>query len=202
MGKRGIKPRCFTPEEIAFAKESLGRLGKAKAIELFNTRFAPPIGMGHMKRLARIAGIKLYLPPGPGRARYKPIGTERIEEQKSRGCIRRICLVKTADGKWKNKLPLAWEEANGKIPHGHFVISLDRNPANASPDNLYLISRAELGVMNSLNLFSTDPDATKLGLAVAKMRIAASRRIRESTTARDLWQFKATKDIGKFKNRK
>ena len=110
-------------------------------------------------------------------------------------------MVKTADGKGKNKLSLAWEEANGKIPDGHYVISLDRNPSNASLDNLFLISGQENGVMSALKLYSTDPAVTKLGLAVAKMRVAAARRVRESTTARDLWQLKKTKGLGKFKNR-
>ena len=42
MGKRGKKPRDFTPEEVTFAKESLDRQGMENALELFNARFSPP----------------------------------------------------------------------------------------------------------------------------------------------------------------
>ena len=202
MGKRGIKPRGFTLEEIAFAKESLGRLGAAKAIELFNARFSPPIGTGLMKQLARTAGIKLHLPPGPGHSRYKPVGTERIEDHKIRGKIRRVCFEKCANGKWKNKLVVAWEEANGNIPKEHFVIALDKNPVNASLDNLLLVSRAELAAMNSVSQYFDAHVDTKIVHAIASVKVAASRLIRENTTARDLRQYKVTKNLGKFKNRR
>jgi len=202
MGKRGIKPRGFTPEEITFAKESLGRLGAVKAIELFNARFSPSIGPGLMKQLARTAGIKLHLPPGQQHSRSKPVGTERIEDQKTRGKIRRVCLVKCANGKWKNKLVVAWEEANGNIPKEHYVIAIDKNPENASLDNLLLVSRAELAAMNSLAQYFEAHVDTRIVHAIAAVNVAASRLIRENTTARSIHQFKTTKNLGKFKNRK
>ena len=91
---------------------------------------------------------------------YKPVGSERVVDGYTE--------VKIADPKtWKSKHVLIWEAANGPVPKDHVVIFGDRNKQNMSLDNLLLVSRREMAVMNKKGLISTDADLTKAGIKVA-----------------------------------
>ncbi len=105
---------------------------------------------------------------------YKPIGTERIN---SDGYID----IKIADpNKWKAKHLLIWEEANGPVPEGYAVIFGDGNPRNFDLDNLVLVSRQQLLVMNRKGLIQKDADLTRTGVIVADIY----RKIYERRTAK------------------
>lgn len=92
---------------------------------------------------------------------YMPVGSERINTD---GYID----VKIADpGTWRQKHLLIWEQENGPVPKGHVVIFADGNPLNVVLENLLLITRGELVVMNKRGLISNDPDLTKAGVTVA-----------------------------------
>lgn len=92
---------------------------------------------------------------------YKPVGTERIN---SEGYLE----VKIADpAKWKMKHVLVWEEANGPIPKGHVVIFGDGNQSNIHLENLILVSRKQLLVLNRHNLIQKDAELTKTGVILA-----------------------------------
>ena len=104
---------------------------------------------------------------------YKPIGTERINTD---GYVE----IKISDpGKWKGKHILIWENDNGPIPKGYCLIFADRNPLNVTLDNLLLISRRELLVMNKRGLISNDSDLTKAGLVVADICLKIGERNRK-----------------------
>lgn len=100
-----------------------------------------------------------------------PIGTER----EYRGYI----IVKTNNSNripayigWEFKHHVIYEQAHGKIPKGHIVIFANGNNRNFDIDNLVLVSRAELAVINKNNLyFKNDADATKCGVSIAKLMI-------------------------------
>jgi len=109
--------------------------------------------------------------------------------------------VKTENGRWVGKHVLIWEGQNGKIPDGHRVIFADSDKNNFALDNLLLVSNAEAAVMNILRLRSTDPDITRLGHAVAKMRIAANRAIKEKYRAQPVSTSLKTREPNKNKKR-
>ena len=78
---------------------------------------------------------------------YRPIGSERITKD---GYIE----VKIADpNKWKLKHRVIWEQAKGKVPHGYAIIFKDGNKLNTDIDNLMLVSRKVLAVMNKSGLY-------------------------------------------------
>lgn len=74
--------------------------------------------------------------------------------------------------RWELLHRAVWEEHNGPIPDGMFVIFKDGDKLNCSIENLALISRAENAILNRMKLRSEDPDLTEAGVAVAKLRIA------------------------------
>jgi hypothetical protein len=103
---------------------------------------------------------------------YKPVGTERVNRD---GYVE----IKIADPKtWKSKHIIIWEEANGPVPKGHVVIFADGNQQNVTLDNLLLISRRELVIMNKRGLISNDVELTKAGVVVADIYLKIGERKR------------------------
>ena len=72
---------------------------------------------------------------------------------------------------WVLKHRHIWESNYGKIPHGYIVIFLDGNKFNFDVDNLALISQRENVLINKYGLRYDDPDLTKLGINIAKLRL-------------------------------
>ena len=92
---------------------------------------------------------------------YMPVGSERVNDE---GYVD----IKVADpNKWKSKHIIIWEEHNGPVPKGHAVIFEDRNKRNFEQNNLILVSRAQLAVVNGKNLIQNDAELTRIGLIVA-----------------------------------
>lgn len=98
-----------------------------------------------------------------------PVGTERYHK----GYV--IVRTDKQDGLsarryWKFKHHLIWEEAYGPIPEGHCVIFADGNKLNFDINNLILVTRGELGLMNKEGLYyKGNADATKCGVTLSKL---------------------------------
>jgi hypothetical protein len=94
-------------------------------------------------------------------ANHKPIGSERINVD---GYIE----IKVSEpNKWRLKHQVIWEEHNGKIPKGYAVIFGDTNSLNLAINNLILVSRHQLLIMNKNNLIQNDADLTRTGVIIA-----------------------------------
>ena len=178
--------RMFTTEEKRFVEANIPGRSMAKVTVMFNANFNPPVSYWRIKNLCKENGWTS--------GSNTPIGTEKVGREGR-------TKTKIAPGKWRAKSILVWEEANGKIPEGHFVIFADGNRQNHALENLMIVSAAEFVFMNRNKLRSADPDITRLGHTMAKMRIAASRAVREKTGARSFGQFMETKELGKLKKR-
>jgi hypothetical protein len=104
---------------------------------------------------------------------YKPVGTELVNTD---GYV----VVKIADpNKWRQKHRLIWEASNGPIPKGHCLIFADSNPLNVTLDNLILITRAQLAVMNKRGLVAQSRDLTETGIIIADIVMKATQRKRK-----------------------
>ena len=100
--------------------------------------------------------------PGDTPHNYKPIGTERINTD---GYYER----KVADpNKWRGVHVLNWEQVHGPVPKGSCLIFKDGNRLNCDVDNLLLVTRGELAVMNRKGLCKSNPEATEAGLILAQ----------------------------------
>lgn len=105
---------------------------------------------------------------------YKPVGTERIN-------VYGYVEIKISDpNKWKAKHVSIWEEANGHVPNGHVIIFADGNKQNITLNNLLLISRKELAVMNKRGLIANHAELTKTGVAVADIYLKIGERKRKN----------------------
>lgn len=99
---------------------------------------------------------------------YLPVGSERVSRD---GYIE----VKVADPRtWRAKHRIIWEAANGPIPKGYAVIFMDQDKTNLALDNLRLISRKYLAVVNKMGLLSQSAELTETGLLVARVKMAAT----------------------------
>lgn len=104
---------------------------------------------------------------------YKPIGSEFITTDG-------YTKIKIADpNKWVRKHIYLYEKAHGKVPEGHVIIFADKNKSNFSLDNLICISRSELAIMNKNKLIYTNEEVTKIGVNLAKVKLAILRRNNE-----------------------
>lgn len=99
---------------------------------------------------------------------YKPVGSERIIKD---GYIE----VKVKDpNKWELKHRLIYRKHHGEIPKGHNVIFADRNKRNFDIDNLILVSRAQMLVLNKNELIYNDKELTKTGINIANVMLKLS----------------------------
>lgn len=71
-----------------------------------------------------------------------------------------------------------WENYNGPIPEGKMVSFLDGDKDNCKIENLVLIDNFENLELNRSNLRFCNPEYTKAGLAVAKVKVAVAHRKR------------------------
>lgn len=92
---------------------------------------------------------------------YNPVGSEIVNGD---GYVN----IKIADpNKWKGKHILVWEEHNGPVPPGNAVIFGDGNRRNFDPNNLILVSRKQLAILNKNNLIKNNAELTKTGIIIA-----------------------------------
>ena len=128
-------------------------------------------------------GEETQFKPGHKPVNWVPVGSERINAD---GYVD----VKIQDGKlqknWKPKHIIIWEKANGPVPDGHVLIFADGDRLNVTLDNLILVSRRELAVMNRRGLISQDSALTKTGVLVADvlLRIGERKKSREKKQGR------------------
>jgi len=129
------------------------------------TRFKPGlIPWNKGKKGVMTGGKETQFKKGNRPANWRPLGSERIAED---GYV----YVKTVDGQlnknWKVKHVLIWEAANGPAPPGHVVIFGDGDNRNFDPENLLLVSRAQLVRLNQMKLIKGNAELTKTGAIIA-----------------------------------
>lgn len=122
-----------------------------------------------MKGLVIEGSQKGWFKKGVRSSNYRPVGSERVDSKDG------YIIIKVQDeGKfqerWKHKHIVVWEKHHGKVPEDHVVVFLDTDRTNTDITNLELLSRAELSRMNRENLFSDDPEITKAGINLVRLK--------------------------------
>lgn len=101
---------------------------------------------------------------------HRPVGSERISVD---GYIE----IKVAEpNKWKLKHRVVYEEKYGKIPDGHVLIFLDRNPLNCTLDNLILAPRSVLSVVNKTGNLTQYPAINESSILVEMVKDKVRKR--------------------------
>ncbi|MNC69024.1 hypothetical protein D3C75_1196760 [compost metagenome] len=69
---------------------------------------------------------------------------------------------------WRGKHLIVWELHCGRsVPKGHVVIFGDGDRRNFDPDNLILVTRGQLAIMNKRGLIQKDAELTRSGVILA-----------------------------------
>ncbi|HBV97757.1 MAG: phage protein [Peptococcaceae bacterium BICA1-7] len=187
-------PHQYTPAQTAFLAENVEGRGNPELMKMFNAHFGLDLSLAQIKAYKKNHGLDSgldgrfepgHMPANKGRKgvflggevaeacqfkkgnkswNWVPIGSERVNRD---GYVD----IKVDDGKlqknWKGKHIIIWEEHNGPVPKGHAVIFGDGNRRNFDPDNLILVSRAQLAVLNKNRLIQDNADLTRTGIIVA-----------------------------------
>lgn len=192
----------YTDEQLAYLKElSEQGLFNDEITQRFNERFGTNKTKNSIKNIRTKHGFRTsaryyykkgntpwnkgkkgWQAPGAERTWFKkgnrpqtwvPVGSETIDRD---GYLK----VKIAEpNKWAYKHRLIWEQHHGQqIPPGHAVIFGDGDKRNLDPENLILVSRKQLVVLNKRRLIQNDADLTRTAIIIADL----STKIREKET--------------------
>lgn len=185
----GKTRRRYTGEEIDFLRKNAPGRHYHEIVEMFNKKFEYQIDAKKLKYTLRNHNISIGLSgqfekgiiphnkgkkfPGTGnRTTFRKGATPHNKMDVGEDTITTDGYVKTKIAEpdvWEYKHKLIWKEKNGPIPEGHSVIFADGNKLNLDIDNLLLVSKAELLMMNRRKLISEDSELTKTGLNVVKV---------------------------------
>ena len=108
---------------------------------------------------------------------HKPVGAESVRWNYKRNQM--FVYVKVAEPNiWRMKHILEWEKHNGPVPKGKAIIFADGNPQNTDIDNLVMVSRSQLAVMNRWGIHGYDKQTAEVAANVASLKIVVSERKR------------------------
>ena len=193
--------RKYSPKHIEFIRMNITGCHFVKLTDMFNKQFGMSLTVAAMISLADRHGLhngidckvnkgyepsqfkKGHVPFNKGKKKYwiggeetqfkkgntphnhKPVGAERVNGDD-------YIDIKIAEpNKWKGKHILAYEEINGPIPKGYNIIFGDGNNRNFDTSNLILVSKNQLLQLNRNKLIQKDADLTRIGVAIADIKI-------------------------------
>lgn len=181
--------RRYTKEELNFIRKIAPGRHYHEIVEMFNKKFEYQIDTKKLKvtlnnhkistgltgrfEKGHVAHNKGKKFPGTGsRTAFKKGNVPSNKMKVGEDTLTTDGYVKTKIAEpnlWEYKHKLIWIKANGPIPEKHCVIFADGNKLNLSIDNLLLVSKAELLMLNSRKLISENSEITKTGLNVVKV---------------------------------
>lgn len=185
----GKTRRRYTGEEIDFLRKNApGRCYK-EIVEMFNRKFDFQINAKKLRETLKNHKISTGLTgrfekgitphnkgkkfPGTGnRTTFRKGATPHNKMKVGEDTVTTDGYVKTKIAEpdvWEFKHKLIWTEVHGPIPEKHSIIFADGNKLNLDIDNLLLVSKAELLMLNRRKLISEDSELTKTGLNVVKV---------------------------------
>jgi hypothetical protein len=140
--------------------------GLVSGLDCRFSKGSTPVNKG-TKGLYNVGGNKTSFKKGQRSSNYKPVGSERIDRDG-------YMLIKVSDDgpwhkRWRHKHKVLWEEKNGPIPKGHALLFADQNKQNIQIDNLILITRSQLAILNTKQLLHNDADLNKTGIIMADL---------------------------------
>ena len=186
----------YSDEHREFILNNYKGITTVKLAERFNARFNTNISMGQMRSYLKNRKLKNgvikqfkkgHTPANKGTKgvskpnktsfkkghashNFRPIGSERVN-------VYGYIEIKTANpNTWELKQKVVYEKEFGKIPKGYAIFFLDQNKLNVSLDNLVLVSRQELLIINRELRFLNGKDVNQTKVLLAKIQ-AKSRNI-------------------------
>ena len=114
---------------------------------------------------------------GQSPANHKPVGTVSVRNNAKKR--QKYVYEKVAEPNvWRLKHILEWEKHNGPVPKRKAIIFADGDPMNTNIDNLVMVSRSQLAVMNRWGIRGYDKETAEVAANVASLKIVVSERKR------------------------
>lgn len=198
MKEKNMKFHIWSDEEKEYLKEITPGHHYREIQELINERFALELTMNQIKgaigRYKLNTGFNGQFPKGnipvnkgtkglsgPNKTSFKkgqkplnwrPVGSERI----TRDGYTEIKVEEP--NKWRLKHIVVWEEENGPVPKGHVIVFGDGNKQNVDINNLILVTRRQLLILNRNNLIKQNIELTKIAVKIAMVQEKINERRR------------------------
>lgn len=168
--------KLFTEEQATFIRENSDGKRDQELCDLLKKQFGVSVNWKQManwrgnhnaRSKTSLCGWKKGKKAGVDFSQQKefrnslPIGSE-IE---SKGVV----LIKIERGKWIPKHRYLWEKAHGPVPEKHVIIFADGNNRNFELENLMLITRKQLAILNRQKMLVEDESLRLSGIAYAKL---------------------------------
>ena len=193
--------RLFTDEQVEFLRKEYKGRSVTELRTVFNEEYGTGMTHGQIRTAVHNRGItsgrtgcfekghkswnsgtkgltsanKTSFKKGSTPPNRKPLGAERICSKDG------YILVKVAEydphtcfsTRWKHKHVHIWERDHGPVPDGMVVAFRDGDKLNVEPENLMLISRAELLRLNKHGYKDTPPELkpSVFSLAILEVKI-------------------------------
>lgn len=188
----------YKVEELRFIAENRKTMSGAELAAAFNSRFEHNKSVSAINSVCKVrgwdtgrtgqfqkgdkpfnAGTKGLMKPnstsfkkGLVPINLKPVGSERIDKKDG------YTWVKTAEpNQWRQKHVLNWEAEHGPIPDGHIIRFIDTNTANPALENLELVSRHELLLLNRKRYTQAPPEIQPTLRMMAKVEAVMFEKI-------------------------
>lgn len=167
--------KLFTPEQEAYLRSIIPGRPTPDVLAIINDKYQLNLSLSQLRAWLANRGIRNGLKLGPGdRAPYRlPIGSKTVDP--SRG----YHLTKVREGTrgWVPDHILLWEQHHGPLPKNMFLIFANGNKDDIRLDNLLLVTRGELGLLNVRGWIGDDPEITKTRLLMVRLdRVKKARR--------------------------
>lgn len=112
---------------------------------------------------------KTWFKRGQKAPNHTPVGTERIRPHSG------YVWVKIAEPKtWRMKQLIVWEKAHGPVPKGMMIYFRDGDRTNCDLDNLMLVERRLIAVLNGGGLSQYRGELTEAAVNTARLQLAIS----------------------------
>jgi len=189
-------PRKYTEEQRNFIEENIKGKSTNELTEEFNRCFGLNINANSIRAFIKNNALKsgldckfkidhipfnkdkkgiwykgsekTWFKKGNTPINHRPLGSERVT-------VDGYTEIKVAEpNKWRLKQQLVWEEHNGPIKKGYAVIFGDGNRQNLDIDNLILVTRQQLLILNRNKLIQKNAKLTRTGVIIADLYLKIS----------------------------
>lgn len=193
---RSGRPKRYRAADEAWFREAARGRTRTELAQAFAARYGGRADIHRVRSFAALRGIRLselcerapnngrFCPERPG-IEDAPVGSRKVLPARMRGGYlqRPIPVVKVAPGArgWEREARVAWEREHGRpVPAGCVVLQLDGDELNCEPENLELVSRRVLALLNKRGEFASAPAEFRRTLVrAAQLEVAAKRRAEE-----------------------